>query len=250
MKVVSGSGPRTASYPPQLQELYNWYPQERSDAYSFRFRGTSTAVDEFINIAKNGLMIRPVLDLGGLQQIRLTAFRLKIADDGTIEAPKRIETPATSEALRRLQMLQDTTVSQEMLRLRKRSTIQADNAPLGTVAHVPPLSKIRVVASGLVNHWDQPPRFAPDYIGGLVLYYLGGQGPAKAGYVWTWENRSATTFVVTARVRDDGNKDNNTGSFTLDSEVVPIGVPFGPLPEAEQLRQAELERSQAEKLKR
>jgi hypothetical protein len=249
MKVTGGGGPRTSTYPPEIQELYNSYPAEpnRPDAYSFRFEGTPEAVDEFLKLAGNGVNIRPVLDVGGLQQIRLSSFKLKIAGNRKIEQPKRIEAPGSSQALRKLQELQDTTVSQDMLRMKKQVKVEARNSPLKSIAQVPGFSKIRAVASGLFNTHDAPPKFPPDFEGGHLQYFKGGKNPATAGYVWTWDNNSATAIDITARIFDRGNSDNNTGAFVVDVEVAPLGVPFGPLPEGEQRRQAEKERVAAEK---
>src|SRR5205823_5809042 len=118
LKLVGGSGAVSGDYPPNIETLYNRYPETGEDFYTFEYKGSKQAIDRFRQLATSvsGIRIRPVIDVQGVQRIKLTAFELKTGADDTIERPKRIERPETSDALRRLANLEESKVSKEALR--------------------------------------------------------------------------------------------------------------------------------------
>jgi hypothetical protein len=241
-----GDGPRQnkGNFPPDLAQLYNDYPNTRDDVYSFSFKGSLEALEAFPTQVKAGIRLRPVVDINGVQQIRLTPFRVKTDDNLEIEVPKRIERPETSEALRRLQSLEDSTVSREMVRTVSQATQNA-RSPYTHLAAVPGFYKIRVVASGLFSLWNSNAALGPDYKGGAMRYLLTKdklpppsvvptgiiQRDIKAAEVWEWENKSGDVVFVSDVIYDEGGRSDNRGEFKLDIEIVPRGVPFRALPD-------------------
>jgi len=172
LKLSGGHGDTYDDYPPNIQSLYDRYPEFDHDTYVFEYRGSPAAVDRFkALVTTSGLHIRPVVDTAA-QRIKLNNFELKTDAQYTIQTPKRIEPAETSDALRRLVNLEESKVSKDSLRRSGKIILDAKRCIETDITEIPGFSRIRMVAVGKIDFWKiNTPRYYADFENGEHMQY-------------------------------------------------------------------------------